>query len=241
MDWLFLSPHYDDIALSCAGLVWDRVVQGDRASVWTICAGEVPPGSLSPFAESLHARWETGSQAVDRRRSEDIASCGAMNAGYLHLELPDCIYRGGPAHFYASEEAIFGEVHPQEDQLIHNLSNRLKGMLPPEAQVVCPLALGGHVDHRLTRRAAEEMGCALWYYPDYPYVLKNTAQLAEMTRQGWKRKEWTISPDGIAQWKASVAAHISQISTFWPDLPSMQQAIEGYACQFGLNLWQKPT
>ncbi len=240
MDWIFLSPHYDDIALSCAGFVWDQASLGNQVSIWTICAGEVPHGSLSPFAESLHARWDTGTQAVAHRRSEDIASCAAMNAAYLHLDLPDCIYRGGPAHFYASEEAIFGEVDPQEDQLVHSLAARLKAMLPAGAQVVCPLTLGGHVDHRLTRRAAEELGLPLWYYPDYPYVLKNAAELERLTQAGWQPTATAISAQGLAQWQAAVAAHTSQISTFWPDLPAMQQAIAWYARQFGFTLWKKP-
>ena len=240
MDWLFLSPHYDDIALSCAGLVWDLAARRGRVRIVTVCAGEVPDGPLSAFAESLHARWETGSQAVARRRSEDIAACAAMHAAYEHLDLPDCIYRAGPDHFYASEEAIFGEVHPQEEALVQRLAAELRSLLAgPQTQVVCPLTLGGHVDHRLTRRAAEQMGLPLWYYPDYPYVLTQADQLERLAEAGWQRQVFPVSAQGLAQWQEAVAAHTSQISTFWADLPGMRAAIADYAQQFGCTLWKK--
>lgn len=239
MDWIYLSPHYDDIALSCAGLVWDQAAAGDRASVWTICAGLVPPGRLSPFAQSLHDRWQTGNEAVEQRKNEDIASCQVMNASFYHFDLPDCIYRSNGEHYYASEEAIFGEIHPAEFPLVQSLAKQLDNLLPVNAQVVCPLGLGGHVDHRLTRAAAEMTGRPLFYYPDYPYVLKESHHLETLAQSGWVPIRYNISAEGITRWQAAIAAHSSQISTFWSDLTSMRQAVKAYRDQIGLNLWQK--
>ena len=68
MEWIYLSPHFDDVALSCGGLLWEQAQAGEGASVWTICAGEVPAGQLSPFAQSLHERWEKGQGAAVQRR-----------------------------------------------------------------------------------------------------------------------------------------------------------------------------
>src|SRR5512139_3118661 len=75
MHWIYLSPHLDDAALSCGGLIWEQVHAGDTVSVWTICAGDPPNGSLSPFAEALHARWQSGIEAAVLRREEDVTSC----------------------------------------------------------------------------------------------------------------------------------------------------------------------
>ena len=68
MHWIFLSPHYDDAALSCGGIIWEAVRRGAQVSIWTVCAATPPTGQLSPFAEELHARWETGPQAPLQRR-----------------------------------------------------------------------------------------------------------------------------------------------------------------------------
>jgi LmbE family N-acetylglucosaminyl deacetylase len=114
MHWIFLSPHYDDAALSCGGIIWEEVRRGAQVSIWTVCAAPPPPGVLSPFAEELHARWKTGPQATDQRRLEDIASCAHLGAAYLHLNLTDCIYRRGPngEFLYPSEESLSGGLQP---------------------------------------------------------------------------------------------------------------------------------
>ena len=76
MHWIYLSPHFDDIALSCGGLVWHQVQAGDVVEIWTVCAAAPDPSQpFSPFAQSLHARWGTGPASVAARRAEDIASC----------------------------------------------------------------------------------------------------------------------------------------------------------------------
>src|SRR5512147_1498099 len=108
MEWIYLSPHFDDVALSCGALVWEQATAGHTVNIWTVCAGDQPPGPLSPFAKKLHQRWETGGDAVYLRRREDIQSCAQMGAAYRHFSIPDCIYRGSSEPFYNSEEALFG-------------------------------------------------------------------------------------------------------------------------------------
>ena len=112
-------------------------------------------------------------QAVRLRQAEDRRACLKMGAEPVYLDIPDCIYRTARntgAHLYASEESLFGPLHPAERRLVERLSRRLARNLPPEAQIVAPLSLGNHVDHQLTRLAAEQTGRALAYYADYPYA-----------------------------------------------------------------------
>lgn len=93
MHWIYLSPHLDDVALSCGGLVWEQSQAGEQVEVWTVCAGDPPPGPLSPFAEELHRRWKTGPEAAQPRREEDKRSLEFLGASPRHFPLPDCIYR----------------------------------------------------------------------------------------------------------------------------------------------------
>jgi LmbE family N-acetylglucosaminyl deacetylase len=244
MDWIYLSPHYDDIALSAAGLVWEQKQRGHAVQIWTLCGGEPPNGTLSPFAQSLHERWQTGSNAVYQRQVEDIDSCQAVGAAYRHFPLPDCIYRYSTAdgHFYASEEAIFGAIHPAEYPLVAELAELLRREAPAQANLVCPLALGGHVDHRLVRAAAEQSRLRLWYYADYPYILKEEAVLQAMLAGGWRMKKRRITPRGLAAWQRAVAAHKSQLSTFWPDDAAMCAAMRTYWQPLhGIGLWRNPS
>jgi LmbE family N-acetylglucosaminyl deacetylase len=253
MQWIYLSPHLDDVALSCGGLVWEQTQAGQPASIWTICAGDVPAGPLSSFAQSLHARWQTSLQAVAHRRQEDIAACAHLSASYRHFTIPDCIYRrlepgslsAGEANsstfIYASREAIFGPLHPAEAGLVRQLTTDLSQALPPVTELVCPLTLGGHVDHRLIRLAAEDLGRRLWYYADYPYAIEEMDQIIALEASGWQKALFPVSPSGLVAWQQAVAAHQSQISTFWPDLPAMRTALAAYLDRFGgVSLWRSP-
>ena len=230
MEWIYLSPHCDDVALSCGGLLWEQSKAGERVRVWTLCAGDIPAGPLSSFAESLHQRWESGEGATALRRAEDLRACQLLGAEARYFDLPDCIYRRdkpGGEHLYASEQALFGSLNPAEEKLINNLAAELASRIPKEAQVVAPLALGGHVDHRLVRAAADKIEMQLWFYADYPYIERAGEQVwIELSHR--EHTDFPVSEAGLAAWEAGIAAHGSQISTFWSDLQGMQTAIRAY-------------
>ena len=230
MNWIYLSPHLDDAILSCGGLIWEQSQAGHSVFVWTICAGDPPESGISPFAESLHGRWETGSQAGAIRRQEDSAACHLVGASFHHFSFPDCIYRASPesnTFLYSSETSLFGPFHPDEWVLIKQICRGIKKYLPEKPQLVCPYNYGGHVDHQITRAAAELLGMPLWYYPDFPYI----AEL-ELTPNKTDSKiefvQHPISEQGLQIWIKAVGRYESQISTFWPDENAMHSATTKY-------------
>jgi len=244
MTWIYLSPHLDDVAFSCGGLVWEQTQAGTPVEIWTICTGDPPDRTLSAFACELHTRWGGGSQAMARRRQEDIAACRQLFAAYRHLPYTDCIYRSHPqaaTDLYPDREAIFGMLHPAESDLVTALAADLGSRLPPDAAVVCPLAIGGHVDHRLLRQAARRLPGRLWYYADFPYARQAADELTGLERDGWKRHIFIISPPAMDAWAAAIAAHASQVSSFWPDLTAMRNDLGAYSRLYGgIPLWQPP-
>ena len=231
MTWVFLSPHLDDVALSAGGLVWELVRSGQDVLVWTICAGDPPPGAFSPFAQLLHDRWNVGREAVAIRRQEDRRSCALLGASHQHFDIPDCIYRRSITtgiHLYPDENALWVPIHPDEEPLLEKINKILRERLvklDSDIRLVSPLALGGHVDHRLTRSVAERTGLPLHYYADYPYVVRVGAL---EPGPGMKSQRFKISPDGMLAWQNAISAHESQISTFWGDLEVMRAEIESY-------------
>ena len=238
MKWIYLSPHLDDVALSVGGMLWEQSQSGTIVSVWTICAGDPPPGNYSPFAESLQKRWETGSNSMSIRRAEDVESCHLMGAEAVHFNIPDCIYRrsmknGG--HLYDSEQALWFPVHPDEELLVDQISEEMAKKLSPDDQVVCPMTFGKHVDHRLTRLAAKKLGVELLFYPDYPYVLSEQYAYIFGEKPAF---HMDISKRALKAWQEAVAAHQSQISTFWRNPNQMQLAIRSYCQKMGgVNLF----
>ncbi len=242
--WIYLSPHFDDVALSCGGLVWEQTHASLQVEIWTICAGDPPPGGLSSFAQKLHARWNADYNAPAQRKVEDINSCHLLGASYRHFTIPDCIYRRHPQsgeYMYACEEALNGALDAGDSPNIQEIAIEIHRILPSDTTLVCPLALGRHVDHQLTRQAAEQLGQRLWYYADFPYVLRWQNQVEKMKSEGWESQIIPISSEGLAGWQDSISAHHSQISTFWAGEGEMRQAIKDYLQgQGGIRLWQQP-
>ncbi len=245
MLWIYLSPHFDDVALSCGGLVWEQARAGDVVSIWTVCGGDPPVGELSPFAQELHNRWVFDHDAPTQRRLEDFTSCRRLGAGQRYFAIPDCIYRRHPEsgeYMYASEQSLSGPLHIGDTVIIRDLQREILNSLPHGATLACPLALGNHVDHQLTRQAAEGLGCELWYYADYPYVMRNPSLLDNLQRDGWTNRTFPVSPDGLEAWQDAIAAHASQVSTFWPDTQAMRRAVaDSLSFAGGIRLWKKPT
>jgi LmbE family N-acetylglucosaminyl deacetylase len=271
VNWIYLSPHFDDVAFSCGGLLWEQAHSGDTVNIWTVCGGEPLPGKYSSYAQEHHIRWESGEHAVAYRQQEDQIACQLLGAAYRYLPVPDCIYRRAeedyfqdksalPAlqstqdpptdrpseHLYNSFESIFNPLRPEENRLVRQVSVELLQTLPAGSELVCPLALGGHTDHRLTRQAVEALDpirLSIWYYADFPYVLKSTSEneMEVLERAGWQSTTFPISPAGVQAWYEAMCAHKSQLSTFWDNPQALRGALETYAASHsGVALWRPP-
>jgi LmbE family N-acetylglucosaminyl deacetylase len=240
MRWIYLSPHFDDVVLSCGGLVWEQIQSGQAVEVWTICAG-APGAELSGFALQLHQRWQTEEEAVDERQEEDRAAAAQLGAGLRYWDLPDCIYRQLPdgSWLVNGEEDLWKPVHPLENALVEQLASWLAEELREDDILVSPLTLGNHVDHFLVRAAAEHLQRPLMYYPDYPYAAAMGADLVEKTGENWQKHCYPVTRLALGAWQDAIACYTSQISTFWGGLPEMRAALERYwQAGGGTCLWQ---
>ncbi|MBN1537962.1 MAG: PIG-L family deacetylase [Anaerolineales bacterium] len=240
MNWIYLSPHFDDAALSCGGLIWEQTHTGDEVSLWTIFAGKPVQYPRSPIIDELHTRWGSGLQATDMRMNEDIQSCRLLHASYHHLNWLDCIYRvdhqGAP--LYPSQDSLFGKLNEYEAAFADILAQEIEPLIPPQAQVVCPLAIGNHIDHQLTRQAITKIGRDTWFYADFPYILKNQAEISNYIEKDWIAETYPISESGFQAWIRSVLAHRSQLSSFWKNTQKMENDFRQFLqIHQGITLW----
>lgn len=246
-EWIFLSPHFDDAALSCGGLISHLTTRGADVKVLTICAGDAPQDDISEFAHSIHLRWDLDSNPPASRRVEDELACQRLGADAVHLTLPDCIYRKSPVDdlpLYTSEEALFGPLDPAEKDLVEWVAGEIRSRMADSPNLVCPMTVGGHVDHRLTRAAAELLGRELYYYADYPYVLADNSWLESgvpsLVGPDWAVITAELSDTNQAAWEDAVAAYVSQIAIFWQDEGGMRAAIRDYYQTTGTaRLWRQ--
>jgi LmbE family N-acetylglucosaminyl deacetylase len=229
-DMIYLSPHLDDAALSCGGRIFQQTAQGQRVLIVTIMAGEPEPGHVSEYAQTLHDRWELPPEVVAARRAEDVAACQILGADYLHLNIPDCIYRTDPESgrdLYGDWAGITGQIHPLEQNLIQDLVNQFAA-LSPHRQMIAPLAIGNHVDHQIVRQAAERCcGTRLVYYEDFPYSQDAAAHAAVIppTSRFWRHQLIPLSEEAIQVKIKAIAAFTSQLSTFFDGRVDLEDQI----------------
>ncbi len=176
---IYVSPHFDDVPLSCGGQVAAQTRAGERVLVVTVCSRA--PGNKAkrtPFAAQMEAQWRaaTGEGAQHTyilRRIEEENALRRLGADHLWLDYLDAIYRRKE---YDSDAALFGEVLTADTRRVLpwlGLDFAKIIMRYPQAMLYFPLAVGNHVDHQLTYLAGCELaarGHRVLFYEDFPYA-----------------------------------------------------------------------
>jgi LmbE family N-acetylglucosaminyl deacetylase len=245
--WLVLSPHLDDAALSVGGALAGWADAGESPAVVTVCAGQ-PAGPLTDFARFQHARWGDPADLVAARRAEDQQALALLGARPVWLDVPDCIYRGDR---YATEAGLFGPIAPDEGPLVEAIAGTVAALWSATARatVVAPLGIGNHVDHQLTRAAADRLaarGVPLLWYEDFPYVVRpgGETQRRALT-DGWRPVLTPIGPT-VERKVAAIAAYASQVPVLFGTAADMAAAVRAYAGATGGDgpaerLWRPPA
>jgi LmbE family N-acetylglucosaminyl deacetylase len=166
---VFVQPHFDDVALGCGGTVASLAAAGEGVWLVTVFSdGPRGPTRGSPLARQLHAHWRTGRRAARVRAAEDDEAARYLGAVPLRLGLREAVYRG---HRYRSWDQLYGTPHRRDQQLAERVASILGSFpVPAPQELYVPLALSGHVDHRIVREAGEllaDRGARISYYEDF--------------------------------------------------------------------------
>ena len=211
---IYISPHLDDVVLSCGGQIYQRTQAGEKVLVVTLAAGDPPVEGLSPLALSMQKSWDLLVEAGERRRDEDQHACRLISADYCHWPFQEGIYRydkkGIP--LYPTLAALFGKIAGGDEETIQLWAKKM-GDLSPEPEVYLPLGAGGHVDHQIARLAGEKAFAAkkIHYYEDFPYAQRFLA----VRKLTWPRRQWRsellrLTPEAIKARIAAISAYPSQ-------------------------------
>lgn len=250
--WLVLSPHLDDAVYSVGGLLHDQSRAGREILVVTVCAGD-PPEGLSSFAlEVLRHMSLDPAEAMATRRAEDRAALGALHDSIAleHWPFPEATFRksttGGD--LYRSRRVLFAEPNPLDTELPRELENRLRELGSFE-RVLAPLGVGGHVDHRLVRRAAlAQFGRRTRLWEDFPYVvMKRRALWAVLGPPGtrsrrWEREDHRLTPAAAAAEVEAVLAYRSQVRPLFRNRRGVSRRLRRHRGRTpSLRLWLPRT
>jgi LmbE family N-acetylglucosaminyl deacetylase len=216
---IYVSPHPDDVAFSAAAHVAHDVAHGIEVQVLTL----FEPGGGGPFGDTK------------TRRHEDERFAARLGVTLHACDFPDAIVRHPR---YRDRAALFGPLPDDEEPLIESLRARVQAAIdschPHCRRVLAPLAVGGHVDHEATRRAALRLdlhGAELVFYEDAPYVLQG----ARLPPRALGVLRPRVLMDEHAVKLDAIACYASQWPLFFPSLEDWRDALAAYAHELGFT------
>jgi LmbE family N-acetylglucosaminyl deacetylase len=266
---LFVSPHPDDTALSCGGRVLRLAGQGEEVAIVTVFSGSGPYDRLTPYqrlalgfgsqdrwapgvplepagdrtaGEDTRARGEgpsgletvpTPYEIMSLRRDEDRAYARFAGASLVELNLADAVFRG-----YVGDDQLLGEPRTDDPAPVRELRSVVRGLAP--SLVYLPLAVGGHVDHRLVRRAGMALltaaidPAAVRFYEDFPYAhnldFRDAADLDAEFEAGlpesWRATAEIVPISEVLERKvAALGAYASQLGRLFGGEDPMARAV----------------
>lgn len=247
---IFLSPHFDDIPLSCGGMAARLSRMGARCIGMTVCAAPAPGGTLSPFAQRLHGEWESSSGGTadksinEVRREEERQAMRLLGLEPVWLDVPDGPYRqlSNGEYPYLEDETLMGKVVPEErEKLVPAIADQIRQVVKDagargRVRVFAPLAVGGHVDHQLVYTAARTLGprYGVLFYEDFPYAIKQGALETRLHELGEEAEPRLANIGDLIGVKiAAIARYKSQLPTLFGRSEAMPQVVRAYAESVG--------
>lgn len=162
MTCVYVSPHLDDAAFSCAAGIVSRRAAGQRVAVVTVFSRGEPD-----------------------REHEDRRALARFGVEALHLAFQDSPWRLGIAPTFRNlmlEQPTRAET---VQAVASSLRDTLHALEPEE--IWWPLGIGGHVDHRTVLEASLLVPGPSRYYEDRPYAFVSAfARLRRAQLEGGK-------------------------------------------------------
>jgi len=208
---LFISPHLDDVASSCAGTLMRLAASGWDVALLTVFTATVP----DPQGFALRCQTDKGlGPDVDYmalRRAEDADF--ARIAGIDDVRLWP--FAEAPHRGYGSPADLFAGTH-DGDEVWRPIAEELASIaasLAPDA-VFAPQGLGNHVDHLQVIRAVGAAGLAplAFWYRDTPYALREPSALPSLRLPGGLQDRAVGIDDALERKIAGCCAYLSQIA-----------------------------
>lgn len=240
---VILSPHMDDAALSCGGLL--NFLTGRQASCLVISIYCGNPPAVKNKDGTLRTPQRKGHVNPRLRRREDVSAMHAVDADFVHLGFPDGIYRRSSI----TNQLIYRHarekwVAPRIDDLAHveelYLVLRRLCLNLGRILLVSPMGIGQHVDHTIVSRVAlrlAERGLSLLFFEDFPYVVDSEVgngteddPRQALRRLGWDSAQRMVIPVNVAAKAALISHYQSQIPALFNDEQGVMKAL--HACQY---------
>ena len=181
----FISPHFDDAILS-AGALMSYLSKKIKVNVVTVFTKADKGDTISAKQFLRQCGYTNATTLFADRAKEDasvlepiadmVITLGATDAlwrkkyhknivSYLFPFIPEAQVLYPTYRFHISK----GHLVKDDMVLVEQIAEKLKKIIEKNAVVFCPIGIGKHVDHVLTRKACEKLNRELIYWSDFPY------------------------------------------------------------------------
>lgn len=226
---LFISPHFDDVALSCAGTLCQRLAEGAPCLVATVFTEMGEP--ITEYAREFNRECGLGADDTrllwQLRRQEDRDAAVILNTRFVWLGFVDAIYRG-----YQSNAELFGIPKPEDRIVAERIAATIVALWAKTAAAVVylPLAIGEHVDHQLCSALGVTLvaaGAHVVFYEDYPYAEVPGALARRLDGRALRRRALDITPH-VSRRIEAVGCYRTQVGYLFT-ARSASEAISAFA------------
>ena len=237
---IFVSPHFDDVVLSCGGTVAELIAHGVRPTVVTVFGGETIDEALSPFARWKHSRWGIASidDVLDTRRDEEAHAAAILGYKERALGFPDAIYRGDR---YSADAELYATPNVHEAGLARLLADEVRSLpeWTDDTVMYVPLAAGSHVDHQIVHEAGQlvaQSGFTVYAYEDCPYAIHTPDGVARrVAALGDRIGPQVAVPigEGIDRRVAAIGEYSTQVPVIFRYTDDWAGSVREHALQVG--------
>ncbi|OGM25278.1 hypothetical protein A2715_04505 [Candidatus Woesebacteria bacterium RIFCSPHIGHO2_01_FULL_39_32] len=189
---LFISPHFDDAALSCGGLISYLSDKTKVVVVNVFTEANEPPYTLSTKVFLGRCGYKNAKKLFEQRKLEDSLSFKNLKVQIINLGFVDALWRKDAnvgllikflgrfipeiIHVYKTGRlhVLKGKVSEKDDQIMLQIKKRISDIVRGENAVLfLPLSIGNHVDHVIVKDVCSQLNLTKVFWLDYPYSLKS--------------------------------------------------------------------
>lgn len=210
----FISPHFDDAVFSSGAIMryLSRYTKIVVVNVFT--RGGKKPYTLSANTYLKQCGYNDAQKLFVDREAEDAKVFTNLADTVINLGFVDALYRKKPEEDLLSKvfgniaelkvlyptyrfHIVSGNVAKKDVETIVQIKKKLSEIVTTNNSVVfCPLGVGNHIDHVITKIASEKLATQIIYWSDFPYNLHATLDTSALESfhfdQDLKEKEKLI-------------------------------------------------
>lgn len=227
---IFISPHLDDAMLSAGGLIHYLSSKTKVIVINVFTESSDDKQTLSAWKFVKDMGYKKPSILFKERRNEDQQAFSKMHIVPINLGFSDALWRKKKglvpqllgnflpefAHAYPTYRFHMtkGKLAKADRETITEVSEKLQTIIDQEKKplIFCPLGVGNHVDHRLTRQVCEQKFSNRVYWSDFPYNIRENKD--GTPPQGYFKATFPVK---INDKRALIMAYKTQVSGLFSD------------------------